>query len=79
MAETTRDASSSWADVPTKLLLAELRRRQDEGEEQPQPECGTKSRGWYDTPAHVFALFLILTLSTLGATRAPVLASSTGS
>lgn len=42
-------------------MLAELRRRQ---EDAPKPECGSRDRGWYDTAAHVFALFLILALST---------------
>ncbi|KAF2874999.1 ZIP zinc transporter-domain-containing protein [Massariosphaeria phaeospora] len=51
----------SFADVPTHLLRAELHRRQTDG----QPTCGTKSgRGAYNTPLHVFALVLILALST---------------
>lgn len=45
------------------MLLAELKRRQEEN--GGKPECGSRERGWYDTAAHVFALFLILTLSTL--------------
>lgn len=49
--------------ISTKLLLAELRRRKEDGE---RPACGSKETGWYDTAAHVFALLLILTLSTLG-------------
>ncbi|KXJ96178.1 Zinc/iron permease [Microdochium bolleyi] len=65
---------SAWASsLPTELLLAELHRRQDAdpttstepAAEPPQPTCGTKQRGTYDTPLHVFALVLILTLSTL--------------
>ncbi|KAF2118425.1 Zinc/iron permease [Lophiotrema nucula] len=52
----------SWTDVPTHLLRAELQRRQDDA----KPACGTKGgRGSYNTPIHVFALFLILGLSTL--------------
>ncbi|KAF1912662.1 Zinc/iron permease [Ampelomyces quisqualis] len=50
---------SSYAEIPTHLLRAELQRRQD------QPTCGTKgARGHYNTSLHVFALVLILTLST---------------
>lgn len=45
-------------------LLAELRRRQDESAEK--PVCGSAKKGGYNTTAHVFALFLILFLSTLG-------------
>ena len=52
-----------WSNVPTHLLRAELLRRQ----EQDRPTCGTKGgRGHYNTPAHVFALILILVLSTAG-------------
>lgn len=54
----------SWTDIPTQLLHDELRRRQAVNE-SPRPECGTKGgRGSYNTPLHVFALVLILTLST---------------
>ncbi|KAH7034619.1 Zinc/iron permease [Microdochium trichocladiopsis] len=64
---------SAWASsLPTEFLLAELSRRQDgdsagatDTAEPPQPACGTKERGAYDTPLHVFALVLILTLSTI--------------
>ncbi|PNP80101.1 hypothetical protein FNYG_06811 [Fusarium nygamai] len=52
----------SWASIPTDLILAELKRRKDDGE---KPECGSRTKGSYDTSAHVFALILILTLSTL--------------
>lgn len=52
-----------WSVISTKLLLAELQRRKEDGE---RPACGSKETGWYDTAAHVFALLLILTLSTLG-------------
>ncbi|KAL7620539.1 hypothetical protein AAE478_009534 [Parahypoxylon ruwenzoriense] len=65
----------SWSSIPTYLLLAELSKRQDEqgnaggdgnGNGSPEkPACGSGDRGAYDTPLHVFALFLILTLSTL--------------
>ncbi|KAF2253275.1 Fe transport protein 3 [Trematosphaeria pertusa] len=51
----------SWTDIPTHLLRAELLRRQDDG----RPTCGTKGgRGSYNTPIHVFALILILAVST---------------
>jgi solute carrier family 39 (zinc transporter), member 1/2/3 len=53
---------ASWSNIPTDFLLAELRRRQQDA--PPKPECGSRDRGWYDTAAHVFALFLILALST---------------
>ncbi|PHH87458.1 hypothetical protein CDD83_8850 [Cordyceps sp. RAO-2017] len=53
---------TSWTSMPTSLLLAELRRR---GEEEQKPACGSREKGWYDTVAHVFALLLILVLSTL--------------
>lgn len=59
----------SWATIPTNILLAELKRRQDDGQDQ-KPECGSRERGWYDTAAHVFALFLILVLSTLSTSTA---------
>lgn len=53
----------SWTDIPTHLLRAELQRRQA----QERPACGTKGgRGYYNTPLHVFALILILALSTAG-------------
>lgn len=39
-------------------------RQSDEGT---KPQCGSSSRGRsYNTPLHVFALILILALSTLG-------------
>lgn len=52
----------SWATIPTHLILAELQRRKDDGE---KPKCGSRTKGSYDTSAHVFALILILTVSTL--------------
>ncbi|KAI1802988.1 Zinc/iron permease [Daldinia bambusicola] len=59
----------SWASIPTHLLLAELSKRQH-GSGNPtsdaeKPTCGSGERGAYNTALHVFALFLILTLSTL--------------
>lgn len=52
-----------WSSIPSSLLHAELSRRRDDGE---KPTCGGRNAGWYDTAAHVFALLLILFLSTLG-------------
>jgi hypothetical protein len=52
-------------DIPTHLLLNELRRRDNVEDET--PACGSKgNKGTYNTSGHVFALFLILTLSTAG-------------
>ncbi|KAI8940043.1 hypothetical protein NX059_003764 [Plenodomus lindquistii] len=49
------------SQVSTRLLQAELRRR----DEQDRPACGSKGgKKHYNTGAHVFALFLILFLST---------------
>ncbi|KAM0466520.1 hypothetical protein ACHAPV_000023 [Trichoderma viride] len=56
-------ARDAWASIPSNLLRAELQRRADDGE---KPQCGGHNSGWYDTAAHVFALLLILVLSTLG-------------
>ncbi|RYO86911.1 hypothetical protein DL766_003313 [Monosporascus sp. MC13-8B] len=59
---------TSWSSIPTEVLLAELSRRQDEaggGDDKQRPACGSRERGAYDTPLHVFALFLILLLSTV--------------
>ncbi|KAI1655408.1 Zinc/iron permease [Daldinia decipiens] len=59
----------SWTSIPTDLLLAELSKRQHgHGSSTPdteKPACGSGERGAYNTALHVFALFLILTLSTL--------------
>ncbi|KAI0893673.1 Zinc/iron permease [Annulohypoxylon nitens] len=56
-----------WTSVPTHLLLAELQKRHGAGNkpDTERPACGSGDRGAYDTPLHVFALFLILTLSVL--------------
>lgn len=56
-------SDTPWSSLPTKLLLAELQRRKEDGE---RPACGGRQKGWYDTVAHIFALLLILALSTLG-------------
>ncbi|KAM0511926.1 hypothetical protein ACHAPE_009391 [Trichoderma viride] len=55
-------ARDAWASIPSNLLRAELQRRAEDGE---KPQCGGHNSGWYDTAAHVFALLLILVLSTL--------------
>jgi hypothetical protein len=61
----TWDAGLSYTEIPTHLLRAELHRRQQD--EQERPTCGTKGgKGHYNTSLHVFALFLILVLSTAG-------------
>ncbi|RYO80942.1 hypothetical protein DL764_009828 [Monosporascus ibericus] len=57
-----------WSSIPTDALLAELSKRQDQtggGDGKQRPACGSRERGAYDTPLHVFALFLILFLSTV--------------
>ncbi|KAI2469827.1 Zinc/iron permease [Annulohypoxylon bovei var. microspora] len=62
----SNQGDTTWTSVPTHLLLAELERRH--GSSKPdteRPACGSGDRGAYDTPLHVFALFLILTLSVL--------------
>ncbi|KAL1867354.1 hypothetical protein VTK73DRAFT_4201 [Phialemonium thermophilum] len=58
----SRGNGNPWSTLSTGALLAELARRDVD---RPKPECGSGKRGSYDTPLHVFALFLILTLSTL--------------
>ena len=55
--------TASLNSFPLDLLHAEIKRRQ----ETEKPSCGTSGKqGHYNTGAHVFALFLILGLSTLG-------------
>lgn len=66
-------ADVSWSSIPTHLLLAEITRRQDAtAKSDERPACGSGERGAYDTPLHVFALVLILTLSTLGTRDLPL-------
>jgi hypothetical protein len=55
----------SWTDIPTALLQAELRRRQD-GTAQDRPACGSGLKGTYNTSIHVGGLILILALSVAG-------------
>ncbi|OBT89432.1 hypothetical protein VE02_02080 [Pseudogymnoascus sp. 03VT05] len=52
-----------WSTESTAVLLAELARRQEEGE---RPACGSAQGGDYSTAAHVGALVLILVLSIAG-------------
>merc|ERR1712093_493042 len=52
----------SWSSISTELLRAELARRD---EDPPKPTCGSGTKGTYNTSAHVFALILILALSTI--------------
>ncbi|KAI8946374.1 zip family zinc transporter [Xylaria longipes] len=56
---------ASWSSIPTDFLRAELARRQDSDATSEKPACGSGDKGAYDTPLHVFALVLILALSTL--------------
>ena len=52
----------AWSNIPLHVLHAEIQRRQEAGE---RPPCGSgASKHAYNTPLHVFALFLILILST---------------
>ncbi|CAK4033638.1 Zinc-regulated transporter 2 [Lecanosticta acicola] len=66
----TRDGPSEhlaprWEHIPLSILRAELERRQAaEPTERPACGSGAKSRN-YNVGIHVFALILILTLSTL--------------
>ncbi|KAH7363500.1 zinc-regulated transporter 2 [Plectosphaerella cucumerina] len=62
---TRRDDASSWANIPTELLLSELTRRREAGDDNAKPQCGSGKRGSYDTTLHVGALVLILCLSTI--------------
>ncbi|KAI1424883.1 zip family zinc transporter [Xylaria sp. FL1777] len=55
----------SWSSIPSDILRAELARRQGGDGPSEKPACGSGDRGAYDTPLHVFALVLILSLSTL--------------
>ncbi|KFY16193.1 hypothetical protein V492_01502, partial [Pseudogymnoascus sp. VKM F-4246] len=57
------DTAPLWSTESTGALLAELARRQEEGE---RPACGSAQGGEYSTPAHVGALVLILVLSLAG-------------
>jgi solute carrier family 39 (zinc transporter), member 1/2/3 len=62
---------AALTELPSALLLAELRRRDADGSSKHNdntnqtPECGSGSTQFsYNTPLHVFALALILFLST---------------
>ncbi|KAI5284837.1 hypothetical protein KEM54_001027 [Ascosphaera aggregata] len=59
---------SSLSDIPVALLRAELLRRApdaDGGFDIKQSSCGSVKTGTYNTPLHIFALILILAISTL--------------
>lgn len=59
------DTVSSWS---TSHLLAELARRQEgdgAGAIADKPVCSSGEKGSYNTSAHVYALVLILILSTV--------------
>ncbi|KAI6886926.1 zinc-regulated transporter 2 [Hortaea werneckii] len=56
--------STSLSSLPLHLLRAEVARRQSQDDARPACGSGNKNRH-YDTGLHVFALFLILLLSTL--------------
>lgn len=63
----TDGLSSLLRDIPIQALKSELARRtESSGGEEDGSTCGSDKAGYYNTPAHVFALFLILILSTLG-------------
>ncbi|CAN8101643.1 unnamed protein product [Discula destructiva] len=51
------------SSIPYDILFAELKRR-DDGDTT-KPQCGSGTAGAYDMAMHIFALFLILVLSTL--------------
>ncbi|KAJ4416595.1 hypothetical protein N0V85_002226 [Neurospora sp. IMI 360204] len=53
-----------WSSIPTELLRAELSKR-DDTTDTSRPQCGSGEKGEYNTGLHVFALVLILLLSTL--------------
>ncbi|KAH9873428.1 hypothetical protein IAQ61_004051 [Plenodomus lingam] len=63
----THGLATGLSHISTHILQAELRRRdgQDGQDGQDRPACGHKGANQhYNTAAHVFALFLILFLST---------------
>ncbi len=57
-----------FGHVPTSVLQSELARRS--AQTQSQPPCGSRTaRGSYNTALHVWALVIILALSTFGTSR----------
>lgn len=52
--------------VPSTGSLSPLLYRRQDVDNAPKPACGSDRQGHYNVPLHVFALFLILVLSTLG-------------
>ncbi|KAL9597082.1 MAG: hypothetical protein Q9219_005365 [cf. Caloplaca sp. 3 TL-2023] len=62
---------TTWTDIPTAVLQAEITRRQDA---PTKPACGSgHTTKAYDTPLHFFALVLILGLS-VAACSFPIIA-----
>ncbi|KAK4215241.1 Zinc/iron permease [Rhypophila decipiens] len=57
-----------WSSIPTELLVSELSKRVAEfskrDDVKSRPECGSGELGAYNMGLHVFALFLVLVLST---------------
>jgi zinc transporter 1/2/3 len=71
-----QENAASWSDLPTSELRAELLRRQANNHDE-RPACGTAGTTKdYNMPLHVFALVLILVLSTLGQSSDHILPSS---
>ncbi|PWY71485.1 Zinc/iron permease [Aspergillus heteromorphus CBS 117.55] len=70
----TRPVLSLISDLPDAVLRNELSRRSNsQASSDGTTTCGSREQGAYDTSTHVFALFLILILSTL-ACSFPVIA-----
>lgn len=58
--------ADSFTTLSTDVLRAELARRMGNSDPSaPRPACGSGKRGNYETGLHIFALFLILLISTL--------------
>ncbi|KAK0624574.1 Zinc/iron permease [Bombardia bombarda] len=53
-----------WSSISTQSLIDELSRRDDVPKSPIRPQCGSGKKGDYDTGLHVFALILILVVST---------------
>ena len=62
--------ADTFSTLSTDVLQAELARRMGNSDPSaPRPVCGSGKRGNYETGLHIFALFLILLISTLGELR----------
>ena len=67
IADSIPTAMQDWSSVPLEILQTELLRRQkdDNPSDTTRPACGSaKTHHPYNTPLHILALLLILTLST---------------